>query len=51
MNLFLSSFVTDMLKLDRIMAVFVNGENITLRSRIVGNVFDLPARAACVLHE
>lgn len=46
MNLFLSVLVQDLLKLDRGLPVNVNGETITLRSRLVGNVFDLPARAA-----
>ncbi len=32
------------------MAVHVNGENITLRSRIVGNVIRFACTCSCVLH-
>jgi hypothetical protein len=46
MNLFLSDFVKDMLILEEGVMMRINNEEITLRARIVGNVFDLPVRSA-----
>jgi hypothetical protein len=44
MNLFLSIFVADLIRLDDGIPVCINNEDVLLRARLLGTVLDLPAR-------
>jgi hypothetical protein len=45
MNIFMSSLVSDLLLMEKGIPIQLNGDNILIRGRIIGEVMDLPARA------